>query len=183
MAVKKPVRRKKYFTPAQANATLPLVRAIVQDITALARDLHERQERLARNRAAALETRVSVEGMTTTAAQALSRPTVDLGDVEAAGLSLDVVVGEEHVDRATLAAEFRYEGYVRRQRAQWARTLAQEEHRIPADFGYAGIPGLSREVVERLSQVRPETLGQAARVPGVTPAAVAIVAARLARQA
>jgi hypothetical protein len=48
MAVKKPVQTKKYFTPAEANAALPLVRAIVRDITELAHDLKERQERLAR---------------------------------------------------------------------------------------------------------------------------------------
>ena len=48
MAVNKPVRGKKYFTTAEANATLPLVRVIVRDITELARDLRERQERLAR---------------------------------------------------------------------------------------------------------------------------------------
>ena len=65
--------------------------------------------------------------------------------------------------------------------AQWRRTLAQEARSIPADFNYAVIPGLSHEAVERLSAVRPGTIGQAARVPGVTPAAVAIVAARVAR--
>jgi hypothetical protein len=48
MAAKKPNRKKKYFTPAEASASLPLVRAIVRDITELARDLTERQERLAR---------------------------------------------------------------------------------------------------------------------------------------
>ena len=50
---------------------------------------------------------------------------------------------------------------------------------IPDDFAFAGIPGLSREMVERLSQVRPATLGQASRIPGVTPAAVAVLARRL----
>jgi tRNA uridine 5-carboxymethylaminomethyl modification enzyme len=59
--------------------------------------------------------------------------------------------------------------------------LTQESHAIPSDFEYVGIPGLSREVTERLSSIRPDTIGQAARVPGVTPAAVAIVAARVAR--
>ena len=53
---------------------------------------------------------------------------------------------------------------------------------IPAAFDYAGIPGLSREVVERLTAVRPATIGQASRVPGVTPAAVAIVSAHLGRR-
>jgi tRNA uridine 5-carboxymethylaminomethyl modification enzyme len=54
--------------------------------------------------------------------------------------------------------------------------------RIPADFRFLGVPGLSREMVDRLTQVRPETLGQASRVPGVTPAAVAVIAAWLDRE-
>jgi len=60
-----------------------------------------------------------------------------------------------------------------------ARARADEDRRIPGSFEYRGIPGLSHEVVERLTAVRPTTLGQAARVPGVTPAAAAILAARL----
>jgi tRNA uridine 5-carboxymethylaminomethyl modification enzyme len=78
-------------------------------------------------------------------------------------------------------AEFKYDGYLKRSDAQIARNQADESRRIPADFGYAEVPGLSREIVERLSAIRPATIGQAARVPGVTPAAVAIVAARVAR--
>ena len=46
---------------------------------------------------------------------------------------------------------------------------------IPPEFGFAGIPGLSREVQSKLERVRPETLAQAARIPGVTPAAIAIL--------
>jgi len=84
-------------------------------------------------------------------------------------------------DEASFVAEWKYRGYLRRHEMQWQRTLSQEARPIPADFAYAGIPGLSREVTERLSSIRPATIGQAARVPGVTPAAVAIVASRLAR--
>ena len=47
--------------------------------------------------------------------------------------------------------------------------------RIPPEFGFAGIPGLSREIREKLERVRPTTLGQAARIPGVTPAAIAVL--------
>ena len=57
----------------------------------------------------------------------------------------------------------------------------QESRRIPAEFPFQLIPGLSREMVQRLSEVRPETLGQAGRIPGVTPAAVAVVAAYIDR--
>ena len=49
------------------------------------------------------------------------------------------------------------------------------QRRIPAEFSYTDIPGLSREVCEKLERVRPETLGQAGRIPGVTPAAVSVL--------
>jgi tRNA uridine 5-carboxymethylaminomethyl modification enzyme len=82
---------------------------------------------------------------------------------------------------ATIEAEFRYAGYLKRHDAELARVRAQTDREIPAAFSYDAIPGLSREVVERLSQVRPATIGQAGRVPGVTPAALAIVASRVSR--
>jgi tRNA uridine 5-carboxymethylaminomethyl modification enzyme len=50
-----------------------------------------------------------------------------------------------------------------------------EGRRIPGDFDYRVVPGLSREILEKLERVRPETLGQAGRIPGVTPAAVAVL--------
>ena len=89
---------------------------------------------------------------------------------------------EDSFDAATLAAETKYEGYLRRESTRLARLQTQEGRAIPSAFVYAGIPGLSREVVQRLTEVRPATIGQASRVPGVTPAAVAIVAARVARR-
>lgn len=55
------------------------------------------------------------------------------------------------------------------------RLNQSEERKIPAGFGYDGIPGLSTEVKQKLSRVRPATLGQARRIPGVTPAAVAVL--------
>jgi tRNA uridine 5-carboxymethylaminomethyl modification enzyme len=141
-----------------------------------------RRERLIANRQSAARTRVTVDGQTTTAAQALARPTTTLDAACAAGLGLRVDTDRPAVDRATLEAEFKYEGYIRRHDLLWSRTRAQEARQIPAEFAYAGLPGLSREMVERLSAIRPTTIGQAARVPGVTPAAVAIVASRLSRR-
>jgi tRNA uridine 5-carboxymethylaminomethyl modification enzyme len=55
------------------------------------------------------------------------------------------------------------------------RLKAAERRSIPPGFGFDGIPGLSREVRDKLNRVRPATLGQAARIPGVTPAAVAVL--------
>ncbi len=141
-----------------------------------------RQARLERNRARAATERVVVDGQTATVARALSRPPVSLQDVRSLGFELEVDPRFADVDEATVTAECKYEGYLRRHEAQLARLRAQEEAPIPVSFDYAGVAGLSREVSERLAHVRPATLGQAGRVPGVTPAAVAIIAARVARR-
>jgi tRNA uridine 5-carboxymethylaminomethyl modification enzyme len=145
------------------------------------RSFDARRERLARNLDRAREMRVSIDGETTTAAQALSRPPVTLDDLRDQGFAIERDEQRDDLDAATLTAELKYRGYLKRHDAQLARTQADEARRIPVAFSYAAIPGLSREIVERLTHVRPETIGQAARVPGVTPAAVAIVAARVSR--
>lgn len=140
-----------------------------------------RSARLESNRTALAATRVRVNGIHSTAAEALGRPLVSVADVVAAGCALDLDDTRE-IDRGTLEAECKYRGYLVRHAQQRARVESQSARVIPSDFEYLGIPGLSREVVERLSSVRPATLGQAGRVPGVTPAAVAIVASRIARR-
>jgi tRNA uridine 5-carboxymethylaminomethyl modification enzyme len=140
-----------------------------------------RRARLERNLAAASSARVTIDGESTTAAQALSRPPVTLDDLRDEGFVPEVDEARPDIDEATIAAEFKYRGYLKRHDAQVARARADEARPIPDGFSYVAIPGLSREIVERLTQVRPNTIGQAARVPGVTPAAVAIVAARVAR--
>jgi tRNA uridine 5-carboxymethylaminomethyl modification enzyme len=75
----------------------------------------------------------------------------------------------------TVETEFKYAGYIAQQEKQIKRLAGSENRQIPEEFNYEGIPGLSREVQQKLSRVRPRTLGQARRIPGVTPAAVAIV--------
>jgi tRNA uridine 5-carboxymethylaminomethyl modification enzyme len=72
-----------------------------------------------------------------------------------------------------LVIEARYATYLERQEAEVRRFRAQEELGLPAELDYAAIPGLSAEVVAVLTRVRPRSLGAAARVPGVTPAATA----------
>ncbi|MBI5543077.1 MAG: tRNA uridine-5-carboxymethylaminomethyl(34) synthesis enzyme MnmG [Deltaproteobacteria bacterium] len=78
--------------------------------------------------------------------------------------------------------EVRYQGYVERQEAWVQRAKAMEALTIPEDLAYQELKGFSREVVERLSSVRPRTLGQAARIPGMTPAAVGLLAALVGRR-
>jgi tRNA uridine 5-carboxymethylaminomethyl modification enzyme len=141
-----------------------------------------RRARLERNLAKARVTRVSLADGAVTAEQALSRPSVTVAALSAHGFSIETDESTGEIDTATLEAELKYRGYLKRDDAQRARTRMQEDRQIPQAFEYRDVPGLSREVVERLSAVRPATIGQAGRVPGVTPAAVAIVAARIARR-
>lgn len=75
----------------------------------------------------------------------------------------------------TVETEVKYEGYFRQQDKLVERLQEGESRRIPAGFEYSGIPSLSREIVDKLKRVRPATLGQAARIPGVTPAAIAVL--------
>ena len=75
----------------------------------------------------------------------------------------------------TVETEIKYAGYIDQQRRQIERMAGSDTRPIPQDMVFERIPGISREVGERLSRVRPATLGQAARIPGVTPAAVAIL--------
>ncbi|MDP2999651.1 MAG: tRNA uridine-5-carboxymethylaminomethyl(34) synthesis enzyme MnmG [Bryobacterales bacterium] len=75
----------------------------------------------------------------------------------------------------TVETEVKYSGYVAQQERQVARLRGAEGRRIPAGFSFCEIPGISREIVQKLERVRPVTLGQAGRIPGVTPAAVAVL--------
>jgi tRNA uridine 5-carboxymethylaminomethyl modification enzyme len=75
----------------------------------------------------------------------------------------------------TAETETKYAGYIDQQRRQIERMSTSSSRAIPGGMEFARIPGISREVGERLTRVQPATLGQAARIPGVTPAAVAIL--------
>jgi tRNA uridine 5-carboxymethylaminomethyl modification enzyme len=117
------------------------------------------------------------------ASRALKQPDVTLSALVAAGeIALDVNPRDAAIDIASVETEFKYEGYLRRQSAAVERQRRQECRRIPDNFRFHGIPGLSREMVERLSRIRPATLGQALRIPGVTPAAVALLGSYLDRR-
>jgi len=77
----------------------------------------------------------------------------------------------------------KYEGYVTRQRAEVERRAAQDDLRLPRELDYREVRGLSREVQQKLHAQRPETLGQASRISGVTPAAIALLLVHLKRGA
>ena len=69
----------------------------------------------------------------------------------------------------------KYAGYIDRQREEVARHAGQENTRLPDDFNYASVRGLSTEVLQKLTAHRPGTIGQAARIPGMTPAAISLL--------
>ena len=90
----------------------------------------------------------------------------------------DTLSGDE---RRILENRVRYEGYIRREQERLDRLRPFESRPIPAGFRYAGLPGLSTEAAEQCTRRRPRTLGEAARIPGVTPAAIAVISAHVAR--
>ena len=69
----------------------------------------------------------------------------------------------------------RYSGYLARQQEEIDRTSRHADTVVPADFDYRAVPGLSREIVTKLSDFRPHTVGHAARISGVTPAALSLL--------
>jgi tRNA uridine 5-carboxymethylaminomethyl modification enzyme len=116
------------------------------------------------------------------AAQLLRQPPVRLEQlVRESKVKLDLDPAFAFLDVASVETTVKYEGYLRRQEQEIERARRDERRRIPADFPFDRVPGLSREVVQRLSQVRPDTLAHAMRIPGVTPAAVAVLSTYVAR--
>ena len=84
----------------------------------------------------------------------------------------------DHLDPEELAVtvnDIKYAGYIETMKVQTERLSKAQARQIPMDFEYSSIPGLSREMIEKLSRVRPETIGQASRIPGVTSAALSII--------
>lgn len=107
-----------------------------------------------------------------TLAEALRRPDVELDDLENLDPGLSGQLPADSFTRLTIQSDVKYAGYMARQREMVRRTLRLEETRLPDSLDYTKIPGLSAEIVEKLTSVRPASLGQAGRISGVTPAAV-----------
>ena len=106
--------------------------------------------------------------------QWLKRPEAKIAEIRA---WVRESLGEEPVRGllTTVETEAKYAGYIAQQERQIERLKNAEGRKIPVDFAFRAIPGLSREIGEKLTKVQPATLGQAARIPGVTPAAIAIL--------
>jgi tRNA uridine 5-carboxymethylaminomethyl modification enzyme len=105
--------------------------------------------------------------------QWLRRPEAKIASLS----SIREFLGEEPVHGllATVETEAKYAGYIAQQERQIDRLRESELRRIPVAFEFANIPGLSTEAKQKLQRVRPQTLGQAGRIPGITPAALAVL--------
>jgi tRNA uridine 5-carboxymethylaminomethyl modification enzyme len=102
----------------------------------------------------------------------LKRPAVTLGDLKVFDQRF---AGAESSVAEQVEIQTKYDGYIKRQAELVKRFKKMEDISIPAAFEYADVPGLSNEVKEKLSAIHPSSIGQAARIPGITPAAVSIL--------
>ncbi len=109
----------------------------------------------------------------------LRRPGVSYAALATLPAAGPTVTDAEVAEQVEIAVK--YEGYIERQQAEVARHRAQEELRLPVDLDYARVRGFSAEVQQKLNRHRPETIGQAARISGVTPAAIALLLVHLKR--
>jgi len=112
----------------------------------------------------------------------LKQPEVKLEELFAnKRIQLDVHPHTFDLDIASVEIAVKYSGYLRREASEIERVRKNEHRTIPQNFPFVRVPGLSREVVQRLEQIRPDTIAQALRIPGVTPAAVAVLSTYLRR--
>lgn len=118
-----------------------------------------------------------VPGREYKAIELLRRPEIDYGSLHALANSEAPAQSPGVIEQVEIQAK--YAGYIDRQRDEIARSLRHETQHVPEDFDYAGVKGLSNEVRQKLADVRPATLGQAARIPGVTPAAISLLLVHL----
>jgi len=100
-------------------------------------------------------------------------------DVHHADVAGDFYVAPEVAEQVEIQAK--YEGYIERQREEVARRREFEDLPLPADLDYRRVTGLSAEVLQKLSRFRPETIGQASRISGITPAAISLLLVHLKR--
>jgi len=106
-------------------------------------------------------------------AQILRRPECKIDDLVPLLLENDIKLSSDEASRVQI--KIKYEGYIQQQQRDIERLSGLEEEPLPLELDYTNIPGLSNEMVDRLSKVRPATLGQASRVQGITPAAISIL--------
>ena len=96
---------------------------------------------------------------------------------------MDLAPAEDPAVREQVEIAAKYAGYIERQKEEVARQAGQESVAIPADMDFASVRGLSREAQQKLKEQRPETVGQASRIQGITPAAISLLLVHLKRHA
>ena len=117
--------------------------------------------------------RIVYQGQGLSGEQLLKRPEMTLDQIEqlagrkAGNLGL--------MQRFAVESRVKYQGYIDRQVLEAEKMKRWENHRIPSDLNFAGIPGLTREVAEKLDRIRPQTFAQAQRISGMTPAALSLL--------
>jgi tRNA uridine 5-carboxymethylaminomethyl modification enzyme len=99
----------------------------------------------------------------------LRRPELEIDDL------LEAPESFSRSSRLAVQDALKYEGYIQREAREIERVRELEDLRLPRTLSYENTPGLSVEVRQKLEAVRPLTLGQASRIPGVTPAAIAVL--------
>jgi len=145
---------------------------------------NERQQRIDRLRDSVATTRVDTshaffvsrsmqfrERPTLTAL--LKRPEIRMEDLIKEGVVETEPLRRE--DIVSLETSIKYEGYLKQQEREVKKLRSAESRRLPEDLDYSNMPGLSREIVEKLSLVRPQSIAQASRIPGITPASISIL--------
>ncbi len=107
----------------------------------------------------------------------LRRPEMDIKTL----LNLNLLDGQDYEQEVLEQVEIqaKYAGYIERQKAEIERTRRYEQLSLPESLDYSNVIGLSQEVREKLATIRPATLGQAARIPGITPAAISLLLVHL----
>ena len=107
----------------------------------------------------------------------LRRPDVSYAQVMSLSTLSGPVIDQQVIEQLEIQAK--YAGYIDRQHDEIAKHQRNEETRLPADFHYEQVAGLTVEVREKLIRIQPQTVGQAARIPGMTPAAISIILVHL----
>jgi tRNA uridine 5-carboxymethylaminomethyl modification enzyme len=103
----------------------------------------------------------------------IRRPEIRMEELIAEGVLQTESLRRE--DIVSLETSIKYEGYLKQQDREVEKLRKAESKRIPADLDYAVMPGLSREIVEKLTRIRPQSIAQASRIPGITPASISIL--------
>jgi tRNA uridine 5-carboxymethylaminomethyl modification enzyme len=103
----------------------------------------------------------------------LRRPEIHMEELIAEGVLQTEPLRRE--DIVSMETGIKYEGYLKQQDREVEKLRKAESRRLPADLDYSNMPGLSREIVEKLTRVRPQSIAQASRIPGITPASISIL--------